>query len=133
MSTLAPASRALIGLGALNGLLAVGLGAFGAHALEGHVGASALAWWKTAGMYHLPHAAATVTMAMAHDRGVRGARVAGFCFVIGSWIFAGTLYAMALGAPRFLGAITPIGGATLIAGWLALLTPFWRNPWSLRG
>jgi uncharacterized membrane protein YgdD (TMEM256/DUF423 family) len=48
-------------------------------------------------------------------------------FVGGGLVFSGTLYAMALGAPRWLGAVTPLGGAALIAGWLALALVFLRN------
>ncbi len=127
------ASHTLIGLGALNGLAAVGLGAFAAHALEGAASPAAMAWWKTAGTYHLAHAVATLAMALAHDRGVPGARRAAWCFVIGSWTFAGALYALALGAPRVLGAVAPVGGVLLLAGWLSVLAPLARNPWSLRG
>lgn len=95
---------------ALSGAIAVGAGAFGAH------GASGLAqeWLKTGGQYQLVHAvAALVALRM-------GAGQAGWCFVVGGSVFAGTLYVMALGGPRWLGAVTPIGGATLILGWLWL-------------
>jgi uncharacterized membrane protein YgdD (TMEM256/DUF423 family) len=123
----------LIGLGALNGLAAVALGAFAAHALDGAASPAAMAWWRTAGNYQLAHAVATLVMALAHERGVRGARRAAWCFVIGSWTFAGALYALALGAPRGLGAVAPVGGGLLLAGWLSVLAPLARNPWGLRG
>jgi uncharacterized membrane protein YgdD (TMEM256/DUF423 family) len=97
-------------LAALSGALAVGAGAFGAHGASGE----AAEWLKTGGHYQLLHAvAALVAMQL-------GARGAGWCFVAGGALFAGTLYLMALGAPRWFGAITPIGGALLIAGWLWL-------------
>ncbi|HJL18660.1 MAG TPA: DUF423 domain-containing protein, partial [Sandaracinaceae bacterium LLY-WYZ-13_1] len=108
------------------GALAVGLGAFGAHGLEGWLegatdGAERLGWWRTAAHYHLAHALAVGLCAWLASRGDGlGARVAGIAFVIGILVFAGTLYAMALGGPRWLGAVTPIGGLSLIAGWIAV-------------
>lgn len=126
-------ANALIGLGAFGGLAAVGLGAFAAHALESVASPQALAWWRTGQSIQLAHAVATLVMALAHGRGLRGARRAGWCFVTGSWIFAGALYALALGAPRGLGVVAPAGGVLLLAGWLSVLAPLARNPWSLRG
>lgn len=105
-------------LAALSGALAVAAGAFGAH------GASGLPaeWLKTGGHYQLIHAvAALVAVARIGGRG------AGWCFIAGGAIFAGTLYAMALGAPLWLGAVTPIGGALLIAGWIWLAVGAWRG------
>ncbi|MDV3455937.1 DUF423 domain-containing protein [Sphingomonas sp. HF-S4] len=97
-------------LAALSGALAVAAGAFGAHGVEGQ----AAEWLRTGGQYQLIHAvAALVALRM---RAVGPA----WLFVGGAAIFAGTLYAMALGLPRWLGAVTPIGGASLILGWLWL-------------
>ncbi|MEZ4340931.1 MAG: DUF423 domain-containing protein [Sandaracinaceae bacterium] len=112
--------------GALLGALAVGLGAYGAHGLEGLLegapdAARRLAWWRTAVAYHLPHAGMLVVTALVHARWPgRAPVVAAIGFVVGVALFAGTLYAMSLGAPRWLGAITPLGGLSLIVGWLAL-------------
>lgn len=97
-------------LAALSGALAVAAGAFGAHGASGQ----AAEWLRTGGQYQLVHAVAAL-VAMRLD-----ARGPGWCFVAGGGLFAGTLYAMALGAPHWLGAVAPIGGATLIAGWLWL-------------
>lgn len=104
-------------LAALSGALAVAAGAFGAHAAEGQ----AQAWLQTGGQYQLVHAVAALVAVQ------RGARMPAGLFVAGSAIFAGTLYAMALGAPRWLGAITPIGGSALILGWLWLGWSLWRR------
>ena len=98
---------------ALSGALAVTAGAFGAHGATG----PAADWLRTGGQYQLVHAVAAL-IALRFD--VRGAAM---LFVTGGAIFAITLYAMALGAPRWLGAVTPIGGALLIGGWLWLA---WR-------
>ncbi len=97
-------------LAALSGALAVGAGAFGAHGASGE----AAEWLKTGGQYQLIHAVAALVALRLDARGP------GWLFVAGSAIFAGTLYLMAVGAPRWFGAITPIGGTLLIAGWLWL-------------
>ena len=97
-------------LAALSGAVAVAAGAFGAHGVEGQ----AAEWLRTGGQYQLIHAVA----ALAAVR--MGARLSSWLFVGGAGVFAGTLYLMALGLPRWLGAVTPIGGAALIAGWICL-------------
>jgi len=97
-------------LAALSGALAVAAGAFGAHAAHG----DAAEWLKTGGHYQLIHAVAALVAWKLDARGPA------WCFVAGGALFAGTLYLMALGLPRWLGAITPIGGALLIGGWLWL-------------
>jgi uncharacterized membrane protein YgdD (TMEM256/DUF423 family) len=96
---------------ALSGAVAVAAGAFGAHGASG----DAAEWLKTGATYQMIHAVAALAVA---DR--IGARGPALLFLTGAAIFAFTLYAMALGAPRWFGAITPIGGAGLIAGWLWL-------------
>lgn len=113
-----PASRSgswLVGLAGASGVL---LGAFGAHALRGHLDASAMGWWQTATQYQLWHALA-LALAVHAGRG-RAGRVAVLAFAIGIVLFSGSLYAMALGAPRWFGAITPLGGLGFVAGWVAL-------------
>ncbi len=100
----------LMVLAGLSGALAVGAGAFGAHGASGQ----AAEWLRTGGQYQLIHAVAALVALRLDLRGP------GWLFVVGAAIFAGTLYLMAMGAPRWLGAITPIGGTLLIAGWLWL-------------
>jgi len=100
------------------GFSAVAAGAFGAHALEARVGPAALAWWETGARYLGLHAAPLFAVALWAER--PRARQAGVAFVAGAVVFAGTLFAMALGAPRWLGAVTPLGGALLLAGWVLL-------------
>lgn len=102
--------NALVALAALSGAIAVGAGAFGAHGAEG----KAAEWLRTGATYQLIHVVAALVAVQM------GARSAGWLFVVGAAIFAFTLYAMAFGAPRWLGAITPIGGTALIVGWLWL-------------
>ncbi|MCA9001377.1 MAG: DUF423 domain-containing protein [Planctomycetes bacterium] len=111
-------------IGALMGALAVGMGAFGAHGLKSlDPTPEALDWWKTAAHYHLLHAVALAVVGLLASQGSQSVRVersAGICFLSGIVIFSGTLYAMAVGAPKILGAVTPIGGILLILGWLLL-------------
>jgi uncharacterized membrane protein YgdD (TMEM256/DUF423 family) len=112
-----PVDRRLVTAGAILGGLGVALGAFGAHALQSRVGADALGWWRTAVEYQMWHALAVIALGLS---GLRWTRVPAWLFVAGSVAFSGTLYAMALGAPRWFGAITPLGGLTTIGGWLLL-------------
>ena len=99
----------------LLGAIAIALGAFGAHGLKDRLAliSDAAGWWQTATFYLLTHA---VAIGAIEARSAWPARL----WAVGSVIFAGTLYAMALGAPRWFGAITPIGGSLLIAGWVLL-------------
>jgi uncharacterized membrane protein YgdD (TMEM256/DUF423 family) len=106
-------------IGAVSGFLGVALGAFGAHGLPKDTPPQALEWWKTAAQYHLIHALALLLAGLTSLHGPR-VDLAGWCFLAGTLIFSGTLYAMTLGAPRILGAVTPIGGVLLLAGWVAL-------------
>ena len=106
--------RAAAGLGAIG----VALGAFGAHGLEGRLTAQAAGWWDTATFYLLVHAVAV--LAVARGGRTRAAQRAGWLMASGAATFAGTLYAMALGAPTVLGAVTPVGGVLMIAGWISL-------------
>jgi len=99
--------------------LAVALGAFGAHALEPRIDARALHAWETAARYQMFHGLALCATAWAMGRWNLGS-TASIAFVVGCVIFCGTLYGYALGGPRILGAITPIGGLAFIIGWAAL-------------
>jgi len=103
-------------MAALSAALAVAAGAFGAHGAEG----KAAEWLRTGGQYQLIHAVAALVAMRMELRGPA------WLFVGGGAVFAVSLYAMALGGARWLGAVTPIGGAALIAGWV------WMA-WSLRG
>lgn len=102
--------NALLLAAALSGAVAVAAGAFGAHAAQDE----AVDWLRTGGQYQLIHAvAALVALAL-------GARGPGWLFVGGGAIFGGSLYLMAAGLPRWLGAVTPVGGTLMIGGWLWL-------------
>lgn len=106
-------------LAAVLGFVGVALGAFGAHGLEDVASAEELAWWRTASLYHLLHVAPLLVLDALPRRGPAVAW-AGRSFVAGIVVFAGSLYAMGLGGPRVLGAVTPVGGVLLLAGWVLL-------------
>jgi|SRR5690606_11725969 len=109
--------RRVVVAGALLAGLAVALGAFGAHAMKARLDAEALGWWQTAVQYQMWHALAVVALGLS---GFSWVRLPAWLLAAGAVIFAGTLYAMALGAPRWFGAITPVGGTAMIGGWVIL-------------
>ncbi|MEM6535433.1 MAG: DUF423 domain-containing protein [Pseudomonadota bacterium] len=115
----------LIFLSAICGLTAVTLGAFGAHALGEDLSGDARGWWDTATLYLMVHAVAALAIGLSS----RGGLVAhgGLALLLGAILFAATLYAMALGAPRWFGAITPIGGLGMLAGWALIAIGTWRS------
>ena len=109
-----------IATGALCGALAVMAGAFGAHALAERLDPRSLALWETAARYLMYGAFAQLVAGLLARTGCRSVGLAGWCLLLGSAVFSGTVFALALGGPRWLGAVTPIGGLLLIAGFLAL-------------
>lgn len=119
--------RTFLLLSGVNGFLAVALGAFGAHGLKARLApladaAQRLGWWETAAHYQLMHALALGLCAQLVARGTGvAAQVAGFCFLGGIALFSGSLYAMTLTGIRGLGAVTPLGGLALLAGWVAVI------------
>ena len=103
--------------------VAVALGAFGAHALKARVPPEMLAVWQTGVTYHAWHAIALFMLGllMLHAPDSAACRIAAWLFVAGIALFAGSLYLLALGAPRWVGAITPLGGLCFLAGWAWLI------------
>lgn len=115
-------------VGSVAGGFAVVLGAFGAHALRGVLDDRALAIWHTAVDYQFWHALALLAVGLlARARADRSLWIAAVCFAIGSVLFCGSLYVLAAGAARWIGAITPLGGVALISGWIALAVHGWRR------
>jgi uncharacterized membrane protein YgdD (TMEM256/DUF423 family) len=115
----------MVMVGAVLGALAVAAGAFGAHALRGRITPEHLAVWETAARYHLVHAVLLVFIGWALPA---PRNLVPFALIAcGTVIFAGTLYALVLSGLRWLGAITPLGGLALIAGWLALAWAVWSS------
>ena len=114
------ADRRLVVVGATLAGLAVTLGAFGAHALKGRIGAEALGWWHSAVEYQMWHALAVLGLGLSASPQWR---LPAWLFAGGTIVFSGTLYSLALGAPAWLGVVTPLGGLALIGGWVVLA---WR-------
>lgn len=108
-------------IAALLAALAVGLGAFGAHALKSRLSPDLLAVWNTASHYHLVHAVALAALASGRKEPGRSWGV----LLAGILLFAGSLYMLALTGIRGLGAVTPIGGVLLVAGWAMLAREAW--------
>jgi len=121
-------ARLSLTLAALLLFAAVGLGAFGAHALKTRLAPDMQAIWQTAVQYHAWHAlgllAAGLLMMQRPD--APGASLAAWLFVAGIVLFSGSLYALALSGVRGLGAVTPFGGVAFLAGWLAFAWAAWR-------
>jgi uncharacterized membrane protein YgdD (TMEM256/DUF423 family) len=108
-------------VGSLLGACGVALGAFGAHGLKARLDPAMLAVFETAVRYHLTHALALLAVAWAAERWPgTPVTAAGWLFVAGIVIFSGSLYLLVLTGARWLGAVTPLGGLALIAGWCAL-------------
>ena len=121
-------ARWLLVLGAASGFAAVALGAFGAHGLQDLVDAGRQQAFATAVQYHGWHALAVIATGMAaRQSGTRALAVAGWLFIAGMLLFSGSIYALVLGAPRWLGPVTPLGGTLLMAGWVALAVGFWKT------
>ena len=115
----APATWLRMGAGGM--LLAVAVGAFGAHALRGRLSEELLAVFETGARYHAYHALALLALGCwAAQAPSRALDAAGVCFTAGIAVFSGSLYALALTGERRLGAITPIGGLLFMAGWAIL-------------
>ena len=113
--------RLFVMLGALSGAIGVAAGAFGAHALRARLEPRMLDVFETTARYQMYHALALLAVAWATTRWPGSlTTAAGWLFVAGTLIFSGSLYTMTFTGIRALGAITPIGGACFIGGWLCL-------------
>jgi len=109
-------------LGAASAFLAVALGAFAAHGLRAHLASDMLVVFGTGARYQLIHAVALVALGLGADRlSAYDVRIVGALFLVGTVLFSGSLYALALSGARVLGAITPLGGLAFLAGWAWLV------------
>jgi uncharacterized membrane protein YgdD (TMEM256/DUF423 family) len=104
-------------IGAILGFLGVALGAFGAHALREKLSPSLLQTWHTAVLYHMLHAVALLALGLYARASGADVKVGGALLFAGVIVFSGSLYALALTGIKPLGAITPVGGLLLLAGW----------------
>jgi uncharacterized membrane protein YgdD (TMEM256/DUF423 family) len=121
--------KLFFGIGGLSGALAVALGAFGAHALKARLTPELLQTFETGVRYHMYHALALLAAAYALGRWPDSGlgQAAGWAFVAGTLLFSGSLYLLALTGIKWLGAITPLGGAAFVAGWACLALAAWRG------
>lgn len=116
-------TKVILFFAALNGALAVILGAFGAHGLKGSLSDSLFAVYQTSTDYHLFHVLALMALALVMSQVSQVSKwlcVTAYCWMIGIALFCGSLYGLALGGPWWLGPVTPMGGLLLIIGWLSL-------------
>ena len=121
-------AKLFITLASVSGMLAVVFGAFGAHALKGKLDDQALKVFETAVQYHFYHTFALLVVgviALNQPQTVL-LKSSGWLFVIGILVFSGSLYLLSLTGVRWLGAITPLGGLALIAGWACLAATGWK-------
>jgi uncharacterized membrane protein YgdD (TMEM256/DUF423 family) len=113
--------RFFFSTGAMSALVAVAAGAFGAHGLRGRLSPESLAVFETAARYQMYHGLALMAAAWAAGRWSGSLPfAAGWLFLVGTVLFSGSLYGLALTGVRWLGAITPLGGVAFLAGWVCL-------------
>jgi uncharacterized membrane protein YgdD (TMEM256/DUF423 family) len=116
-------NRVFFSLGALFALLSVAAGAFGAHLLRNQLDVQSLEIFQTAARYQMYHALALLVLGWITTTNKNKLLAwAGWCFTAGILIFSGSLYGLSLSGVKILGAVTPLGGLSLMAGWGILLT-----------
>ncbi len=121
-------AKLFISLASISGMLAVIFGAFGAHALRGKLDDYAMGVFDTAVQYHFYHALALLAVgviALGQPQTTL-LRSSGWLFLLGTVVFSGSLYLLAITGTRWLGAITPLGGLAFIGGWACLAVASWK-------
>ncbi|HYE64522.1 MAG TPA: DUF423 domain-containing protein [Pyrinomonadaceae bacterium] len=119
--------RVFFAIGAVSAFLGVAAGAFGAHGLKSRLSAEMLTVFEVGVRYQMYHAFALIVAAWAQTRWP-GALVntSGWLFLVGTALFSGSLYLLSFTGLRWIGAITPLGGVALLAGWLCLAVAAWK-------
>jgi len=114
-------------ISAFSGLLAVCLGAFGAHGLRGKIDINLMSAFQTGVQYQFYHSLALILIALLamHLPNEKALLWAGWSFIVGIVLFSGSLYGLALSGPRWLGPVTPVGGLFFIVGWVCFLWAAW--------
>ena len=121
-------AKLFITLASLSGMLAVVLGAFGAHALKGKLDEYAMGIFETAVQYHFYHSLTLLAVgiiALNQPQTVM-LKSSGWLFILGILVFSGSLYILSITGLRWLGAITPLGGLAFIGGWACLAATGWK-------
>ncbi len=114
--------------GAISALISVGAGAFGAHALKSRLPEDMLAIFEVSVRYQMYHAFGLMVVAWAAGRWPDASfSSAGWCFIVGTVFFSGSLYILSLSGVKWLGAIAPIGGILFIVGWAILAWGIWKG------
>ncbi len=110
-------------IGAINAMLAVVFGAFGAHALEGKLSEKYLGTWNTAVLYQMFHALGILIIGVLMGNVAPSSLLtwSGWTMLIGIVLFSGSLYILSLSGIKILGAITPLGGVSFIIAWILLI------------
>jgi uncharacterized membrane protein YgdD (TMEM256/DUF423 family) len=120
--------RLFFTIGALSGFIGVALGAFAAHGLKSRLTPELLATFEVGVRYQMYHAFALLAVGWAQTRWPGPIlNASGWLFVAGTVIFSGSLYVLSLSGLRWLGAVAPIGGVALLAGWLCLAWAVWKG------
>jgi uncharacterized membrane protein YgdD (TMEM256/DUF423 family) len=122
-------ARFFLMIAAIGGFFAVVIGAFAAHGLRKVLIPEMIEVVKTGVQYQMYHALALfiIGLWLSYKPATPGLKAAGLAFILGTLLFSGSLYALAMGAPRWLGPITPVGGLCFLIGWLLLLAAAWRS------
>ncbi len=121
-------ARIFIIIAAISGFFSVVIGAFAAHGLKKILTPEMVDVVKTGVQYQMYHALVLLIVAflLLYKPSITGLKASGWAFILGSLMFSGSLYALALGAPRWLGPITPLGGLCFLVGWILLAVVGWR-------
>lgn len=121
-------AKLFLTLASLSGMLAVMLGAFGAHGLKSRLSEQSLSVFETAVQYHFYHSLALLAVGLIaiSQPQIALLKSSGWLFVIGIVVFSGSLYLLSMTGIRWLGAITPLGGLAFIGGWACLAAASWK-------
>lgn len=121
-------AKLFITLASLSGMFAVILGAFGAHGLKNRLDAYYMGVFETAVQYHFYHSLALLAVGMLalSQPQTTMLKSSGWLFLLGIFIFSGSLYLLSITGVRWLGAITPLGGLAFIGGWACLAATGWK-------
>jgi uncharacterized membrane protein YgdD (TMEM256/DUF423 family) len=121
-------AQIFIVIAAISGFSSVCVGAFAAHGLKAQLSPAMLDAVKTGVQYQMSHALALlfIGLLLLHKPASTGLKASGWAFILGTLLFCGSLYALASGAPRWLGPVTPLGGLSFLFGWVLLAVAGWR-------
>ncbi len=127
MNRVGRTDRLLLALGGASAFFAVGLGALAAHGLKASMPADLLTTFEVGARYQMYHALALIAAGLVHAvRPAKAIAASGWLFALGTVLFSGSLYVLAVSGIRALGMVTPFGGVAFLAGWLCFIRGVWR-------